>query len=587
MLERGSNGKRIRIARGWAGGEQRQGGLRANRGREDWGGKAVRNSSVWGGHTRSEEGETGKLRNRLRSKTAKIVWTLPGHKDLVNCVEWLPKYRVNLEDGYNREVHYLLSGSADGIIILWAYHFSENKWKSIQQVPNSHLKGVSCIAGLMLSPCEALFASCSSDCTVRVWRATLPSEIGGECKLSFLQCIATGSRAVVAVSLAQLPNSANGVLLAMGGLDNNIRLHCGMRDGKFAPSCILKGHQDWVRSLDFAYNVLDEAAGQVIYLASAAQDRNIRIWKIGTKSNDVGSSDLQQKQAPSIKMFIEGPVFKVGATLYQASMESLLTGHDDWVYSVKWQPPPSDCFGNSAGKLQQMSILSASMDRTMMIWRPDPLTGLWLNEVTVGELGHTALGFYGGLWSPAGDAILAHAFGGSFHLWKDVGVQASDWKPQLVPSGHAGFVSDIAWAKNGQFLLSTSHDQTTRLYASWNKSKTDGTRNVWSWYEVARPQVHGHDLNCLAVIKGTGNHQYVSGAEEKVTRVFEAPSSFLRTLEHISGSTENDGGESIRPKDVKVLGANMSALGLSQKPIYVTGYLPPKEFMFCLFYCSA
>ncbi|KAI5064155.1 hypothetical protein GOP47_0020825 [Adiantum capillus-veneris] len=501
---------------------------------------------------------------------AEIVWTLPGHKDLVNCVEWLPKYHLNLEDGLKSEAHYLLSGSADGIIILWAYHPMKNKWRSVQQLPNSHLKAVSCLAGLMLSPCEALFSSCSSDCTVRVWRATLPSEVGGECKLSFLQCIATGSRAVVAVSLALLPDSASGVLLAMGGLDNNIHLHSAMQDGQFVPACILKGHQDWVRSLDFAYNVSDKGVGQVIYLASAGQDRNIRIWRIGAKTNKAGSADSQE-QAPSIKMYIEGPVFRAGSTLYQASMESLLTGHDDWVYSVKWQPPPSDSSRKSSGKSQQMSILSASMDRTMMIWRPDPLTGLWLNEVTVGELGHTALGFYGGLWSPAGDAILAHAFGGSFHLWKDVGMQASEWQPQLVPSGHAGFVSDIAWAKNGQFLLSTSHDQTTRLYASWNQSKAGETRNVLSWHEIARPQVHGHDLNCLAVIKGTGNYQYVSGAEEKVARVFEAPGSFLMTLEHISKCRDNGNGEFIRPEDVKVLGANMSALGLSQKPIYVTG----------------
>ncbi|KAH7431518.1 hypothetical protein KP509_08G053100 [Ceratopteris richardii] len=383
-----------------------------------------------------------------------------------------------------------------------------------------------------------------------------------------MQRIVTGSRSVVAVSLAPVPGSSDGILLAMGGLDNTIRLHCRMQDGQFAPACILKGHQDWIRALDFSCSVPDDNSGQIVYLASAGQDRTIRIWKIGKKDSRILDS---QGQVPSIKMYIEGPIFKAGPIIYQASMESLLTGHDDWVYSVKWQPPSLKSGIEDAEILQKLSILSASMDRTMMIWCPDPSTGLWLNEVAVGELGHTALGFYGGLWSPTGDSILAHAFGGSFHLWKDVGVQAPEWQPQLVPSGHSGSVTDIAWAKNGQFLLSTSHDQTSRLYAAWNRSREDKTDKTQAWHEIARPQVHGHDLHCVAVIKGPGNHRYISGAEEKVARVFEAPASFLRTLEKVNGCTDYNDKDSIQPEDVKILGANMSALGLSQKPIYVTG----------------
>lgn len=54
----------------------------------------------------------------------------------------------------------------------------------------------------------------------------------GECKLLFLQRISTGSRAVVAVSLGVLPTATHDVLLAMGGLDNNIRLFCGGRLGQ-------------------------------------------------------------------------------------------------------------------------------------------------------------------------------------------------------------------------------------------------------------------------------------------------------------------------------------------------------------------
>ena len=71
------------------------------------------------------------------------------------------------------------------------------------------------------------------------------------------------------------------------------------------------------------------------------------------------------------------------------------------------------------------------------------------------------------------------------------------------------------------------------------------------------------------MIEGQGNHHFVSGADEKVARVFEAPLSFLKSLKHanplMSGNPED------LPSDLMVLGANMSALGLSQKPIYLNG----------------
>ena len=111
--------------------------------------------------------------------------------------------------------------------------------------------------------------------------------------------------------------------------------------------------------------------------------------------------------------------------------------------------------------------------------------------------------------------------------------------------------------------------QTTRIFAPWKNEVCLGEKS--SWHEIARPQVHGHDINCVAIIHGTGNHRFVSGADEKVARVFEAPLSFLKTLNHAvlgRSSYFEDFQE-----DVKILGANMSALGLSQKPIYVHGIL--------------
>lgn len=118
--------------------------------------------------------------------------------------------------------------------------------------------------------------------------------------------------------------------------------------------------------------------------------------------------------------------------------------------------------------------------------------------------------------------------------------------------------------------------QTTRIFASWlNEANLKGDD---TWHEIARPQVHGHDINCLAIIQGKGNHKFVCGADEKVARVFEAPLSFLKTLNHANSRIHDD-----LQVDVQVLGANMSALGLSQKPIYAQGNAGLSEIYFLYF----
>lgn len=50
------------------------------------------------------------------------------------------------------------------------------------------------------------------------------------------------------------------------------------------------------------------------------------------------------------------------------------------------------------------------------------------------------------------------------------------------------------------------------------------------WYEIARPQIHGYDLQCLSMIH---RYKFVSGADEKVIRAFDAPKNFIDNFCHI------------------------------------------------------
>ncbi|GFP84690.1 elongator complex protein 2 [Phtheirospermum japonicum] len=392
-------------------------------------------------------------------KTAQILTTLPGHKAFVNCTHWLPSSKFAFK-AKNLQRHYLLSGDADGTILLWEFSLADNKvlWRNVLQVPQKHKKGVTCISAIMVSQTDAFFASSSSDGTVSIWEVIIPSISEGECKLSCLDTLLVGKKPMVTLSLVELPGNNGQLALAMGGLDNKIHIYSGERTGKFVHACELKGHTDWIRSLDFSLPLHEIGETPTLLLVSSSQDKGIHIWKIALLESQADN----KKEETSLASYIKGPIFSACSDSYQISLESLLIGHEDWVYSVEWQPPKCSSV-DGIEFYQPQSILSASMDKTMMIWQPEKTTGIWMNMVTVGELSHCALGFYGGHWSPNSDSILAHGYGGSFHLWKNVGIDFDDWKPQKVPSGHFAAVSDISWAREGEYLLSVSHDQVRVL----------------------------------------------------------------------------------------------------------------------------
>lgn len=47
-----------------------------------------------------------------------------------------------------------------------------------------------------------------------------------------------------------------------------------------------------------------------------------------------------------------------------------------------------------------------------------------MSEESVGDAGPSNLGYFGGAWSPSGDAIVAHGYTGALHLWVRNGMKA-------------------------------------------------------------------------------------------------------------------------------------------------------------------
>jgi elongator complex protein 2 len=68
---------------------------------------------------------------------------------------------------------------------------------------------------------------------------------------------------------------------------------------------------------------------------------------------------------------------------------------------------------------------------------------------------------------------------------------------------------------------SPSLDQTTRIHGPLPSS---------IWREIARPQVHGYDLVGVQFLDAL---KFVSIADEKVARVFEAPKTFVQLTKNL------------------------------------------------------
>ncbi|KAL1924698.1 uncharacterized protein VTP21DRAFT_4352 [Calcarisporiella thermophila] len=526
-----------------------------------------------------------------------VLETLIGHQDRVSCVAFLQR-GSELE----QKSVALVSGSVDKTLRVWR-HVEGNGWVC-SAILQGHLGTVTTIGVLRARSLlveKDLIVSGSADGTIRVWERELVDKFKD--KVECVQVIEVGVKYPLALALSYLPNSTIPVL-AVGSTEKKIGVYI-QKNGCFQQTLTLQGHENWVRSLSFAVCTSPDVPLETssehsrlqendLLLASASQDKYIRLWRFTSKGfvkidesksrSDFNTTTLESEGnltqsmlealeesillGDTTQLSTKAHIIEVEAQnnekhRYSVIFEALLMGHDDWVYSIDWQKPTmlTDSDGNSKYH-QPMVLLSASSDRSMMLWKPDPETGIWINQVRVGEVGGAALGFYGGLFGPNGSWIIGHSYHGAFHLWQNVGGEKDSrlWAPQVVSSGHFDSVQNLAWDPRGQFLISVSHDQTSRLFSPWIRTLSDNATPLKTWHEIARPQVHGYDLQCLTFIN---SWRYVSGADEKVMRVFDAPRTFVENLANLTGSIE--------PLDIlnsRPVGASLPPLGLSNKAIF-------------------
>jgi elongator complex protein 2 len=99
---------------------------------------------------------------------------------------------------------------------------------------------------------------------------------------------------------------------------------------------------------------------------------------------------------------------------------------------------------------------------------------------------------------------------------------------------------------------------------------------IQAWHELSRPQVHGYDLVDVTFLDAL---KFVSIADEKVARVFEAPRGFVHVIKGLGVSELTSDGvrfphcslchlsDCTSCQNERPLGASVPPLGLSNKAL--------------------
>lgn len=457
-----------------------------------------------------------------------------------------------------------------GHIVVWLASFSQHMTLDVQKLPPAQMAYNLCLSLLPSLPSKGSFVSLFVGCVdarVHIYIASLESIMSKQSESVFRSVGALVGHEEWITCLSATSLDDRTLMLASGSQDTKIRLWKIVVQASTAAIAVSDANTA-VSSMD------DANEGEDI------QEEGAEIAPAVNYEEDESLSEARL-------LFAAGD----GQQSFAVFLDALLIGHEDWVTSLSWMPPSSSA-GSATGALR---LFSTSMDRNMVIWAADESAGgIWMPSVRVGDIGGSLggsvggnlLGFVGGCMCPDGRSILGIGYGGSFHLWSrtkqlingrlicevsrgdrlafaaeaaESGQDEERWFPIPFLSGHFGSVNDLSWCPHtGDYLLSVSADQTCRLYSALKKlnvcldydsdvsssTSASSSSSASLWKEVSRPQIHGYDMNCIALLPDSC--VIFTGGEEKVIRVFDAPNAVLAGLEKLCGVRVEHGGSSSR-----------------------------------------
>ncbi|KIY51598.1 WD40 repeat-like protein [Fistulina hepatica ATCC 64428] len=482
----------------------------------------------------------------------------------------------------------LVSGDDKGVLKCWNKRNSQvsqslNLWWVVSGRHPAHSQSIStiCVYG-------SCIVSGSSDSTIKIWEM----KVGHEVDFQEIQTLSTYNRLPLVVALERLPGS-EALVLAVGDTKKQIQMWT-RSESMFVKSAVLSGHEDWVKSLAFKTSTLPDGQPQLV-LASGSNDASIRLWNVDPiRTSNVARSpnapdsltdelldefeaslgELAEGEEGSAQISLKRHVLTVKSKdsdsnrQFSITFDALLVGHEAGITSLAWKP------GNDSVP----TLMSSSTDSSIILWSPSSVlvrsgledaarqsTSIWINCQRFGDVGGQRLGgFVGSLWACNGSEALAWGWQGGWRRWRCSAVvdtsatslsdslEMETWTEVGAVSGHHGPVKDLSWSPDGNFLISAGSDQTTRIHGAIPHPSGS------SWHEIGRPQVHGYDLTGVCFLDPL---KFVSIADEKVARVFEAPNRFVSMVEGL-GIARFGKEEHERPQ-----AASVPPLGLSNKAL--------------------
>ncbi|KAH3676072.1 hypothetical protein WICMUC_002369 [Wickerhamomyces mucosus] len=467
-------------------------------------------------------GNTIALWNPLTESGSGVYSTLKGHTGEITCVKYIP------------ETELLVSGSEDGSIRVWKFKTPDSVFFELLTVLNAHEESITAI-GIF----KSFFITGDTTGKIILWKVQDEQII----KLHEFNA----KVGILPLALAIQKIAPDQYLIALGGSKFQISIYSfsylQLEFQNFNLVALLEGHEDWVKALAFK----EQSDGDYL-LASGSQDRYIRLWRIRTNDLiDRSDEDENKLTLLSNKQY----KFDIQYTKVAINFEALIMGHDDWISSLQWHE-------------SNLSLLASGADTAMMIFEPDTTSGVWVSKAQLGEISSkgasTATGSSGGFWSAlwfndknGKEYILTNGKTGAWRKWSlDF---EGNWNQELAITGSTKKCTDISWSINGEYLLSTSLDQTTRLYAQWILNADGSQRQHPTWQEFARPQIHGYDMICISALSNT---RFISGGDEKILRSFDEPKGVAHILKKFCSIELED--DEVMPES-----ASLPALGLSNK----------------------